>query len=514
MALDLWDGPGAANVPAPAMRLPFVTSLANEERSALIAARRERSLFWRLVHQGASLRLAVVLLLTLALACAVATFTESRFDAEIARHYIYRASWFLAWLGVLCLNLLCVTLDRWPWQKRHLPFVITHYGIITLLVGAAVGSRFGYEAFLSLEKGAAPEGRVVLNRNIVMIQGFASPNLYEIPFSTATKLPDAAHPRLVSIPEAPADKDLVLKIDDYTPSLSMVETLVPAKDGGPGLGLRFESAMMSQNVPLALLRDSDAWRKRSFFGLATVEWAPSLDGPADPAKPTLRLTQDGEAVRYRIFRDGAAPKEGTLLPGIPTSLGWADWRVTLDEVLPDARIERNPSPAKAASPDSAPAIRAVLFGEGRPVSDPVWIPSGTSQTLPNPYDRDRPVAVGFGLQTKPLPFAVELVSFDVPRDEGGGEPSDFVSTLRFYDLRGKTTKAVAHMNYPATYPEGFWLSALGLNYKFSQANWDPENLDRTTLQVLHDPGWPFKWIGSILIVLGVAAQFYGRPSKP
>ncbi|WP_093286250.1 hypothetical protein [Verrucomicrobium sp. GAS474] len=499
------------------MRLPFVTSLTSEERSARIAARRQRSLFWRWVHRGASLNVAMTLLLTLGLACAAATITESRFNTDVARYYIYRNPLFLGWLAILFLNLFCVTLDRWPWQKRHLPFVITHYGIITLLLGAAVGSRFGYEAFMSLEKGGVPEGRVALNQNIVVIQGLRTGGTYEHPFSTLVDLPDASRPHLISVPEAPANHPLTLKIDGYATSLGWVESLAPDAQGGPGLLLRFRNGATGQEMPLVLLRESEAGRKRSFFGLASVDWVASFDAPAHEEKPTptLQLLGGTEApLRYRLLRGERVEKEGTLLSGTPLPLGWAEWQVTLESALPNARVEKTIAPTIAATAEANSGIRVALLDGEKPVSPSLWIPSGTSQDLPNPLNAEHPVRVGFGLQTKPLPFAVELVSFDVPRDEGGTTPSDFISTLRFYDLRGTTSKATAHMNYPATYPAGFWLSALGLNYKFSQANWDPDNLDHTTLQVLHDPGWPLKWVGSLLIVFGIASLFYSRTPSP
>ncbi len=54
---------------------------------------------------------------------------------------------------------------------------------------------------------------------------------------------------------------------------------------------------------------------------------------------------------------------------------------------------------------------------------------------------------------------------------------------------------------------------IGQNYKFSQASCNPMNPNQTTLQILFDPGWPFKWIGSILIVCGIALLFYYKPRR-
>jgi hypothetical protein len=42
----------------------------------------------------------------------------------------------------------------------------------------------------------------------------------------------------------------------------------------------------------------------------------------------------------------------------------------------------------------------------------------------------------------------------------------------------------------------------------SQASWNPKNLGQSTIQILRDPGWLLKWIGSVLIVTGVFLLFY------
>jgi len=107
-----------------------------------------------------------------------------------------------------------------------------------------------------------------------------------------------------------------------------------------------------------------------------------------------------------------------------------------------------------------------------------------------------------------------LEDFQVPRDEGTETPSNYISTLRFDEpSTGRVAHGEASMNTPAMFPGDWWRSFLGWNYKFSQANWDPNNLNTTTLQVLYDPGWPFKWVGSLGICLGIALMFYFMPKR-
>ena len=101
--------------------------------------------------------LPVVLLATIAAMIAFATIMESRFDTAVARYYIYDNPLFTLWLIVLALNLLCAAFTRWPWQRKHVGFVVTHAGIILMLTGALVGRAWGFEAFVTLDKNKPPE---------------------------------------------------------------------------------------------------------------------------------------------------------------------------------------------------------------------------------------------------------------------------------------------------------------------------------------------------------------------
>jgi hypothetical protein len=73
------------------------------------------------------------------------------------------------------------------------------------------------------------------------------------------------------------------------------------------------------------------------------------------------------------------------------------------------------------------------------------------------------------------------------------------------------------MNNPFNFPGEWWRTWTGLTYKMSQASWNPENLGQSTIQILRDPGWLLKWVGSLLIVCGIFMLFYvkgfRRPAK-
>jgi hypothetical protein len=127
---------------------------------------------------------------------------------------------------------------------------------------------------------------------------------------------------------------------------------------------------------------------------------------------------------------------------------------------------------------------------------------------------DEVIKIGFGMETKLIPIAVSLLNFEVPFDEGTKTPANYKATVRFDDMKTQATgNALIEMNTPAIFPNELWRAWTGFTYKFSQAGWNPENLNETTLQVLYDPGWFFKWTGSLMICIGIGIMFYYKPSS-
>jgi hypothetical protein len=592
-----------------------VAALTALERKRLVEERKKRSSVWRVIHWLGSLQLALILLATIAIACAAATIAEAEFSTKIAQVYIYKAPWFIVWLVVLCTNLFAVTITRWPWEKKHAGFIITHYGIITLLIGAVIGMKTGFEGNVTLHKDKPPLRKITVNNSIIQLESPNDTALYVMPFDAAVTRPTEKRPRTFEVPLT----NLKIIADGFSDNLVKEEKLVPSESGtGPGVALRFTSSRMGQNLEMPLVLDGSAPQDRDFFGLARVVFQPTppvakaaggaetqmvfgrfapvvqsenptgvkvslnadgekvtiappdaasatyrraeimktpiqtgsamvtveeywpdfemrdgrpvskSDQPNNPAaliriqplgeapadsRPVLVMSPAGDGIRYQLERNGIAYAKGEAKTGESFQLGWADWQAEVQAFYPKASIATTivPGPPLPAGESGIPGFRARLVSPEFPNAEPRWVSSGDITSL---TDGRNVVRIGYGLELRPVSFSMKLLDFQVPRYEGTETPSNFLATVEFKDnTTGETKTGVARMNHPASFPGTLFANFTGINYKFSQAEWNPRDLGETTLQVLYDPGWLLKWVGSLAICVGIAIMFYLKPKS-
>lgn len=99
------------------------------------------------------LRLAVPVLAFTAIALAVGTYLDSTQGASVAKRVVYGSPWFIALMLLMCVSLVFAVITRFPWQRRHVGFMIVHASLITLIV-AGFWSLFGrVEGQIRLQEG-------------------------------------------------------------------------------------------------------------------------------------------------------------------------------------------------------------------------------------------------------------------------------------------------------------------------------------------------------------------------
>jgi len=294
-----------------------------------------------------------------------------------------------------------------------------------------------------------------------------------------------------------AGTPLTAKIEQYWPDFRI-------KDGQP------ENASSNPNNPCVLVTITG-------HAVPVVEATDadtaSATTPAGEAEAgvknhlTLYLAPDG-SFSYELSSRKMGLSSGKLEMNKPLPTGWADWTLVADQYLPAAEERFDAHPA---APDSkgmhAEGILVKATRGGSNVRQ--WVPLGWQVSVPTD---PKPLLIGYGNKQIPLPIGLELKDFQVDWNEGTETPAGFKSTLDVVDREtGDVVTGQCWMNHPMSVPDSWWNTFTGLTYKLSQASWNPQNLNQSSIQILRDPGWSLKWIGSLVIVTGIFSLFYLRP---
>jgi cytochrome c-type biogenesis protein CcsB len=116
----------------------------------------------RFIQFLGKVKFTTVLLLGGAVIMILGTIVESRESREAAWSAVYGTLWFDIFLLLLGVNLILAVVNRFPIQRHHWPFVLTHFAIVLLLVGAWISTTFGYEGRLIVYEGSQ-ENRLLMD---------------------------------------------------------------------------------------------------------------------------------------------------------------------------------------------------------------------------------------------------------------------------------------------------------------------------------------------------------------
>ena len=638
-----------------------------------------------------SVKLAVVLLSVLIIASIVGTLYETSFDAKVARAYIYNAWWFDLWLTVLCVNLACAAFSRMPWKRHHTGFLITHLGIIILLIGAMIGRGWGIEGTITLHKGEPPDNQLMVDQRVLRVEEPGS-EVRQYPVEIIGRHPTPARPW--SLGQTANGWDIALV--DYAPQVDASFEPQPVPPGmtaaagaQPAVRVRLVTKRVGATLDNWLLAGDPEHGSLDLSGLASVQLRrgvapastndPTAASPARVAQPTVseafvamslnptqtvdipapnstpsganvRLTVDAAGkktvlVDWRgatwsfdpdtdqgkpqplsdsglsvviegywpdfVMRDGkpataspeprnpavlvrvtgqppapvaddSAPPVSLTTPGVPPPMsagtqagnqaviycddqggltytlkarstptpvrgtlkvgeaiptGWMDWQLEAVQVIPAALSRTTFRPVRDARPttDDQSATsgdpKVVNSGDGNapgPASAgnrgegvlvrlshgsqtlEQWAAVGWQVTLPT---TPQPTRLAYDSLIQGLPIGLQLENFEVTFNDGTDDPASFKSHLKVTDVDGREGTGSCSMNEPFNFPGHWWNTFSGLTFKMSQAQWSPGDLNQSTIQILRDPGWLFKWIGSMLICAGIFTMFYLRPPR-
>jgi hypothetical protein len=450
-----------------------------------------------LVRFLSSVKVALPMILLLAVLLATGTILESLYTASIAKRFVYGTWWFDAFLLLLGVNVLGSALSRFPWKKHQTGFVITHLGILCVLAGSFITQQWGTDGQIALAEGA--QGLVFQEDKPVLSCQVGSSPVKRIPAGFQILQPGPSLPFSYTVAPKGA-----LKIDRFFLNAQKVTAARPALAGEPGtlaVHLKLQSSFVQQDNWLFLGKDS---YDRVDLGPASVllvsrdSWKNRLAKEAESLPENvlaLIVSPDGMKAKTRkhgIWGDAQSVKTGESLP-----TGWMDMRFEIAEQMKKAV----PDISYAASPlvsqkEPQPALHFEAE-EGRARAEG-WLG----------FEDQMEFALGgqnwkvtYGPRQAPLPFAIALQKFKLGLDPGTENPASYTSEVKVIDLQsGAQRPYTIFMNHP--------LHQNG--YTLYQASYFPGADGRYTsvFSVGRDPGLLLKYGGALIMVLGIILMFW------
>ncbi len=290
--------------------------------------------------------------------------------------------------------------------------------------------------------------------------------------------------------------DIKIAITDFFPDFRLDRNKQPA------------TASQNLNNPAVTLEISSPIGKERWFVFGKTDFPPirtlisgesieniTLNYQVQPpqVKDYFKVIVAENNQLYYAAKSSTKFKSGSLAVGQSVTPGWADFEITLEEYLPQAQLQRKIVPATDNQVQGSPAL-LVKTESGIET----WLPWGEASAI---QDGDREIYAAFSPKIFQLPFAIKLEDFIVDRNEGSESVAMWTSKIRIEDTQNNITEQrKVWMNHPTWYH----------GWKIAQASWNPGDLKQSTLQVKREPAWvtALTWIGSALVVLGIAVMFY------
>lgn len=106
-------------------------------------------------HFLGSVYFAILLIASTTLFVIAGTFIESITQSHrYASQFTYSSPLFIMLLWGFFINILVSALRRWPFKVRHIPFLITHFGLLMILAGVLIKVYFGTQGTMGIMEGA------------------------------------------------------------------------------------------------------------------------------------------------------------------------------------------------------------------------------------------------------------------------------------------------------------------------------------------------------------------------
>ncbi len=457
---------------------------------------KKQSIFKRINKPLASLKLAVFVIIGIGTISAWGTIVESIYnDAKRAQETVYHSWYSYTIFALLGINLIAVIIDRFPWKKKHIGFISAHVGILLLMAGALMTRYMGIDGSMAFDIGESKKQVMVGETDIIVYSGLMSGGARKV-FEKEVKFirnpPSKENPFVVNL-----GSDEVV-IDGFRPYAIPQFKVESSEKKTDGAGLRFQISndRVSESDWLLLRKDPLEIKN---MGPAQIILAKKGQYKYRGGN-VLLLESDGDQseIDYKVFTasKNGETSSGKAKAGDSIETGWMGLTFRILKYLPHAKDIWIYEPIETSVEGAIQAIRFQFNGKE------YW--SGLNSSVRLFSDNAFHVFI-FANRQLELDFALKLDEFRVGRYQGTMRASAYESDVSVLD-GSKALKTTISMNEPL-YHKGI---------TFYQSSFQEDEMGRPTMSILsvnRDPGRIPKYLGSLLIVLGIIHLFYFKKRK-
>ena len=442
-----------------------------------------------------SMQLAGVLLLVLAFSMAAATFIENDFGTLAAQQLVYRATWFELLMFVFSVNLLGAIFQKRLLQRKKYGAFLFHAAIVVILVGAGITRFIGYEGTMFIREGN--KSNLIYSENPYIQIRFEEEGkehfLYEKKVFSAFSNNDFSKTFDYN------EESLKLEVLEFIPNPA--RTVTEVEDGDPIISMVVSAGKGRSNQLLEKGEQINAGPVDLYFS------------PGEPDTSVVSFFVDNGRLMFyspvpvsRMSMTGQITdslKAGEAHPFLPMHLyRLGELSLVLQKFYPDAVVQM--VSGGAAQTTGQNALLVNLSRDGKTATDYIIGGKGMIGEESKISLDGTEFYLSYGSREIKLPFALELVDFQLERYPGSESPSSYASEVILIDTdKGIREPHRIFMNNVLNYG----------GYRFFQSSYDPDEKG-TILSVNHDYwGTLITYIGYALLTLGMIISFFSKNSR-
>lgn len=465
-----------------------------------------------------SLKLAVVIIVMLGIVSAWGTIVEARYNTMTAKKLVFESPWMVGTMALLVFNLIFSALERFPWKKRHAPFLLAHIGIIVLIIGSWMTQRFGIDGNMSIGIGEGSNRVELVDTEI---------KLYH---STTGEFFNTLHVEPVdfmNFPPSPGQPVIIPR------DLTNVWHRFPRLAQWLGQMDRLNQRSELQNWPKIKLVDFYRYAKREIEVVASTDQAKGAAvrfqfqnamtsvadwvfqegaqpgvfemGPARivvssrPVQPTGRNeiiivpTNDPAVFETTIFsaRKELKPIIKKMRAGEFQSVPWMNATLRIFKYFPRAEVRDKFTKVEFPTELTSSAVLVEFEGQKK------WVGMNSMHRL---IQDESTYIFSYGNTKIVTDFKIQLDDFKVGQYEGISMAKSYESHVK---INGSGSPIVISMNDPLKHS----------GYTFYQSSFQEDEAGRPTISILsvnQDPGRWVKYLGSLILISGIVLLFSMR----